>query len=425
MPLQGSLAANFAYSDKSILKLNITAKNLLADPRFGVVDAVLKASGPANALAIQGQGTASQLLSAPARMALAGVVNLDARAVTVSSFSGSWRQINAVLQGPARISAGAELAVRHLALVVDGGTIGLDGTLAPKLAATIKIRDMPASLANLFAPGIKATGTLSASAALTGSLAAPTGRITLHAQNIQLHSGPASAIPAADFTASAVVARQAAQVDAQLTAGPDVALAAKGLVPLNSSGTLNLHVTGRTDLRLLDPVLAANESVVRGLVTTDVTLSGTGAAPLADGRATLDDGSIENISTGLNLTHVTARMQAAGRQLNLQSFQATAGEGRITGRGTIDLGTPGFPLDITLNAVNARPVSSDIFDGNLDAALSLKGALRGQMLLAGKVDIGKANINIPKSLPPSVANLPIVYAATTTAAARIAAERVD
>ncbi len=410
VPLQGSLAGNFAYSGKDILKLDLTAKNLVAGPSPGAVNATLSAIGPANALAVRVQGSADRLIPAPARMALAGVVNLDTRAATVSSFSASWRRINAVLQGPVMILTRPALTVRHLALGLNGGRIGLDGTLSPELQATLTVRNLPASLAGMFVPTLDATGTLSASAALTGTLGAPMGNITLNAQNIKLRSGPASGMPAADLMGSAEVSGKTAKVEATLSAGPDVALTAAGLVPLNADGALNLHVTGRTDLRLLDLFVAGNETEVRGLVTADVMVTGTAVAPRVDGSATLDNGSVQDIGNGLNLTHMTARMQAAGPMVTLQSFQATAGDGRITGHGTIDLGTPSFPLDITLDAANATPISSDILAGNLDAALTLTGALRGQMALAGTVNIGKANINIPKSLPPNVADLPIINA---------------
>jgi translocation and assembly module TamB len=399
VPLRGSVVANFSHSGGGIFRLNVAAQNLLADPRLGTVNGTLSAVGPADALALNVQGVSS----APARLALAGVFNLDARAVAVSAFSLSWRAINAMLQGPAGVTLRPGLAVQHLALGVNGGRIGLDGALFPRLDANLTVQNLPASLAEA-----DATGTLSGTAALTGSVFAPDGRVTLSAQGIRLRSGMASAVPPTDFNATAVLSGTAAQVQARLTSGPDVALTADGGVPLSLAGAMNLHVAGRGDLRLLDPILAVNEGVVRGLVTVDITLTGTPEAPQAQGSASLAEGSVENISTGLNLTHVTAQAQAAGRTVNLQSFAAVAGKGSITGHGTVDLGTPGWPVDLVLNAANASPISSDILTGNLDAALTLTGALQGQMALAGKVNIHNTNINIPQSLPPSVADLPIV-----------------
>jgi translocation and assembly module TamB len=410
VPLRGSVTGDFSHLDGEKFKLDLNARNLVADPHIGAVNATLSALGPTNALATRLQATVAKLVSAPARLALAGVFNLDARSATISSLSASWREINAVLQGPAGIATRPGIAVRHLVLDVNGGRVGVDGTLTPNLNATLNVQDLPASLARQFAPSMNASGTLSASATLTGSIAAPNGRLTLNAQNIKLHNGPAAAMSAANFTGSATIAGKTATINTKLTAGPNVSLAADGLVPLNQSGALNLHVTGRTDLRLLDPILAVEGSIVRGVVTADITVTGNATSPRANGNITLTDGSVENIGSGLNLTHMAAGVQATGRLVTLRNFQATAGQGSITGHGTVDLGTPDIPLDLTVDADNATPIASDIVTENLDAALSLKGALHGKMALGGTVKIDKANINIPKSLPPSVANLTIINA---------------
>lgn len=410
VPLRGSVQGSFARSANATLRLDLATKNLSLGAQLGAVNATLSAAGPADALHVRAQASAGRLLATPARLALAGVVNLGTQSASLAAFSGSWRQVTVALQAPAQLALRPDLTVRHLALNVNGGQVALDGTLSPALHATLKVQNLPASLIRQFSPTMTATGTLSATAALTGSRAAPRGRITFAGHNIQLHSGPAAALPAADLTGSAVLSGQTAQIDAKLAAGPDIALTAAGQVPLTTSGALNLHVAGRADLRLLNPILAADETAVQGELTTDIQITGTPAAPRANGSATLADGSVANINTGLNLTQIAARAQAAGRVITLQSFQAAAGKGHMTGAGEIDLGTPDLPFSLTLNAVKATPISSDIVTGNLDAALTLTGALRGATALAGTVKINQANLNIPQSLPPSVANLPILNA---------------
>jgi translocation and assembly module TamB len=101
-------------------------------------------------------------------------------------------------------------------------------------------------------------------------------------------------------------------------------------------------------------------------------------------------------------------ISAAGQLVTLENFTATAGAGTITGHGTVDLGGAKMPVDFAINASNATPVASDLLAETLDAALTLKGDFQGAMALAGTVHILSANINIPKSLPPSVADLPII-----------------
>src|SRR6201999_1564601 len=101
------------------------------------------------------------------------------------------------------------------------------------------------------------------------------------------------------------------------------------------------------------------------------------------------------------LTHISARVGATGRMVTLQELNATAGQGQITGSGTVDLGGPKIPLNVTVKASHASPISSDIINETLDADLHLSGALRAGMKLGGLVRITKANINIPQSLPPN------------------------
>jgi translocation and assembly module TamB len=346
-------------------------------------------------------------LVAPARIATAGVLNLNDRSAAISTFTASWRGLNAVLEGPAVVATQPGITVRHLALGLNGAAIRADGTLTPRINASLAVQNLPASLAAIFAPTVTASGTVNATAHITGTQANPAGTFTLNGNAIRMRTGPAAALAPADFSASASLANHEASLNARLAIGPDVQLTAAGLVPLSGTGTMALHLTGSTDLRLTDAYLAAAGTTVRGIVTPDVTVTGTPSAPLAAGTIRLAGGSVENIGSGLNLTHISAMISGQGRELTLQSLTAIAGPGTISGHGSVALGTPGLPIDLALNAENATPVASDIVTETVNAALTLKGALRGALALGGRIDITGANINIPKSLPPAVANLPI------------------
>jgi len=406
--LAGSVTGDFSHADQQDFTLNLDAKRLIVSPSLGAINATLHADGPVSALAVKLQATIARLLSAPARLATAGMLNLDNRSASLSALTASWRGLNVVLQGPAAVETRSGLAIRHLALGLNGGTIRLDGALTPRINARLAVANLPAAIAGLFAPTIAATGTVSATANVTGNLSNPEGDITLHAAGIKLHTGPAAALAPADLAATATLRNQTADLKARLTVGPDVTLNAAGLLPLTQTGSLNLHLTGATDLRLTDPFLAAQGTTVRGTVTPDITVTGTPAAPRAAGTVTLADGSVENISSGLNLTHIGALLSGQGRDITLQNFTATAGPGTISGHGRVDLDQPGIPIDLALNTHSATPVSSDIVTETVNAALTLTGDLRGALALGGRIDILGANINIPKSLPPSVADLPIL-----------------
>jgi translocation and assembly module TamB len=410
IPLRGSLNGDFAHLGGQNFKLDLTARNLVVDPRLGAMNATLHALGPTNALSVQAQTSIASLFGAPARVALDGVFDLLSRSANLTTLTASWRQLSMRLLGPAAITTQPGIAIRHLNLAADGGRIGLNGTLTPSLNASLTLQNLQASLARMFLPSLDVTGTLSGTAHLTGRPTAPQGNITLDARAIKLHSGPAASLPPADFSGTADIAGKSAKVNLHLTAGPNLALGLIGLVPLQQTGRMDAQLTGRTDLRLSDPILAAQGSVLRGVVSANLHLTGSPAAPLADGTAGLTGGSVQNVTSGLSLTDMSADLQAAGQAVTLQDFKATAGKGSITGHGTLDLGDPSLPISLFLDAKGATPVSSDLVTETLDAALTLKGALRGATALGGTVTIDGANINIPKALPPTVADLPILNA---------------
>ncbi len=406
--LAGSVAGDFAHETPNDFALNVTARHLVATSAVDAVDATLHANGPVDALAVAVQASIAEIFKAPAQLAARAVVNLNARSANVSALTAAWHGLNATLQGPVAIATQPGFSVRHLALGLNGGVIRLDGALTPRLDATAAVQSLPLGLASLFAPSDNASGTISATAAVAGTVANPQGSFSLNADAVRLHSGPAAALAPATLASHGSFANHAAHLTAQLTVGPDIALNAAGLVPLNATGPINLHLTGRTDLRLTDAFLAAQGTSLRGTVTPDLTVTGTATAPQAAGTVALASGSIENISTGLNLTHMAALLSGQGRTITLEHFAAIAGSGTISGHGTVAMDQPGMPIDLTLDADHATPVSSDIVTETVNAALSLRGQLRAKLALGGRIEIVGANINIPKSLPPSVAKLPIL-----------------
>ncbi|MGE4481274.1 translocation/assembly module TamB domain-containing protein [Acidocella sp.] len=511
--LHGAVQADFAYRANQNLQLNVTAKNVEAVPSLGAVNGTVSAEGKLETLAVRADATIARLMSYPAKLSLAGVLDVPAQSAHLTNLTANWRGLAAKLRGPADIETKPDMAVRHLDLELGQSAIALDGTLSPTLALKASVKNLDLSLAKLFVPGIDTAGSVNLTADVTGTpkapngtialnatglryidksikglpaaslsgtatlkgnsadvnltakagqdanitargtaplsmtgpmklalagrvnlpmlnpllakmhvklngvvttdmqLAgtpkAPTGHVTLTARNLRDESGPAAALPPADIDAKAQLKGQSAGVDLAVKAGQNVNLTANGTAPLNMTGPMNLSLAGRLDLKLLDPILAANGNLVRGVVTTDLRVAGTPRAPRAKGTLTLADGSVQNIASGLNLTSINADIAAADKLITLRSLSATAGNGKITGHGTVDLGATGMPVDLALNADNATPIASDLVTETLNAALTLKGELNGASTLGGRIDLLKANINIPQSLPPSVANLPI------------------
>ncbi len=409
MHLGGGVRGDFAYTDGQTVKLNLTARALSVDPALGTINGTVTAQGPMRALAVRTHLTMAKLQGNPARLDFASMLDVPARAARVTSLRAAWHGLSATLQGETDIATQPEISVRHLKLALAGGSVALDGSLSPRLNATLTVHDLPLSIANAIRPGLDASGMINAGARLSGTPTAPGGTVTLHLSAMHLAHGPAAALAPADLNGRIELAGKIANLDMALNAGPDIALAVRGQAPLTTGGPMDLRALGRVDLRLLNLFLAAQGTSVRGEAQADFRLTGTPLHPDANGTATLRNGSIENIGSGLNLTQIQAVLRAQGPNVTVQSLTATAGHGTISIQGQLGLnGT--MPIALRLKAANASPIASDIITETLNGDLTLSGAVRGAMSMAGMIDITKAEINIPKGLPPSVANLHILNA---------------
>ena len=405
--LNGGVQGDFTYTQGGNAKLNVAASNLVVSPSLGAINAKIAASGRVQALGFTAQADLAGLMGHPAKLNAKGTLDVPDRKAQITAFAADWHGLNARLQGPVAIETQPSIAVRHLALALNGGRVTLDGVVSPQLNLKAAVQNLPLEVANLFQPSLGAAGTLSADATLSGPPAAPRGTVHINASGLHVAQGAAAALPPASLNGSAQLAGSSGMVDVALQAGPQIALALKGQAPFSTAAPMNLHATGKVDLSLLNLLLAAQGTLVHGELGLDIRLTGTAKAPIANGNVRLTSGNVQNIGSGLALTNIDMNVAAQGQTITLQSLTATAGEGTLSGQGSLALNGD-MPVNLTILAKNASPVVSDLITETLNGDVSLKGAVKGPMTLGGNINIAKASINIPHGLPPSVANLPII-----------------
>ena len=124
-----------------------------------------------------------------------------------------------------------------------------------------------------------------------------------------------------------------------------------------------------------------------------------------NGTVQLADGSFRDFTQGFDLEAINAGVTADGGTVRVTRFTAKAGPGTINAGGSVDLTAPGLPLDMTLTARNARPLSNDLLSATMNCDLTLRGNLGGSLTAAGKVFIRRADIRVPDRLPASVPTL--------------------
>jgi translocation and assembly module TamB len=365
----------------------------------------MQVRGPQDALAVRVDATLPVLAGGPASLSGGATIDAAGKAATLSALQAAWKGETLRLLGPARVGFGDGVSVDRLRLGLRQAVLELTGRVSPTMDLTASLRGLPVDIAAIVVPGFAADGSVRADARLTGPTSRPSGTVSVAASGVRMRSGPGQALPPASLDARAALAAGAARVDAALAAGA-TRLTLAGQAPLGA-GTLDLRAGGTLDLAMLDPILAANGRRVRGRVALDATIGGTMAAPVLSGTVRLSDGEVQDFAQGLHLTGMTAQLRAQGDTVRIEQFHAVAAPGTIDAGGTVGVLAPGIPVDLTLTARNARPLSSDLMTAQMNADLTLRGQVlggqgQGGMALGGTVFVQRAEIRIPERLPSSV-----------------------
>ncbi len=378
-------------------------------------DARTTAKGPQTALSVVLNGAFEHVAGSPASIDTALLLDLPGKHVQVTRLAGTAKGEVLRLLGPARIGFGAPVEVDHLraSLAASGGTaapaqLDIAGKISPRLDLAASVTNVTPALAKPFAPNLDATGLIALQARLTGTTAKPDGTVTLTARDLHLRTGPGASLPPGTLEAKAVLASGIARIDARLDAGRQIALAVAGTAPTSATGALGLRARGNIDLAVANAVLGAEGRQAGGHLALDMGVSGTVQAPRLDGTIRLERGQIQDFAQGVRLTDIEALITARGQSMGIDRFVAHAGDGTLEASGTVGALLPGLPVDLRLTARHARPLSSDLLTAVLDMDITARGQAQSRLDVAGLVTIESASINIPNSLPASVATLNVI-----------------
>ncbi|HEX4269844.1 MAG TPA: translocation/assembly module TamB domain-containing protein [Rhizomicrobium sp.] len=366
-------------------------------------DAQSHLRGPLSGLAITLESGLAAPDKSPLKLHAAASLDLPHKQLTLSALTGDWHGVALALDAPAILHFADGLAVDHLSAHLGKGRITAAGRISPQLSLTASASGLTLADFQAFAPQLGAQGAISAEADLQGSPAAPTGHISLHATNLSTIFS--RGLPPAAITLNAQLLGDHAMVQASADAGANAHLTLSGTAPLKAGGAMALHAGGKADLALLDAFLAAEGRRVRGTVNLDGDVGGTLAQPRITGHAELAGGEFQDYAQGLRVHDVTAAVTSDGTRLVLTQLKGQAGQGSLTATGHVDLQAPDMPIDMQMNATNARPVANDLMSASLSGDLTLKGHVKTSMTLAGKMQVTGGEINLPENFPAQVAVL--------------------
>ena len=157
--------------------LQFVADNIVTNGMTG--NARMQADGPLEALVLKLSSDLHDVVDAPARITATATLNLPARQVSLSTLQARYREQTAQLLAPARVSFGDGLAVDRLRVGMQQAVLEVAGRVSPTLDLTGSLRNVTPALVKTFVPDLKAEGTMSVEARLSGTTAQPKGTVRL------------------------------------------------------------------------------------------------------------------------------------------------------------------------------------------------------------------------------------------------------
>ncbi|EIM76247.1 Gramicidin S biosynthesis GRST protein [Nitratireductor aquibiodomus RA22] len=277
------------------------------------------------------------------------------------------------------------------------GTVPFDDG---QLSMDVALKAFPLASLNRVVRGQDLSGQVTGSARVTGRLAAPQASFDMRASGLRAAPLTSAGLGPLQLAASGRYSGNAVQL-ARLTAdGPSgLGIEASGTIPLSGAG-LGVNVAGTAPLSIANRILADRGTQISGTASANIRVSGAVANPVINGTISTANASAVDPLTNLRISDVRLAAAVNGDRISItEGSAALAAGGRVSVSGTISTNAQaGFPADLRIGLDNARHTDGEMVTATVNGALSMTGPLTRDPLLAGEVNIERAEIIVPESL---------------------------
>jgi len=367
----------------------------------------LSGRGPIDALPLELGVQVPDWRGDPASLTASLSIDLPEHRVQVHSLAARVHGEELRLLAPTAISYLHGIAVDQLRLGALQAQLLISGRVTPDLDLQANLHGVGPAVVNMFAPGLLAAGHLDAHAQLHGSLAAPQGDAQVDGLGLRFAGDAGTALPGVDVHAGLQLHGETGDLEATLTAGADSHLSLRGSLPFDLNAKLDMQLGGTLNVALISPLLEARGLQAAGTLVLAANVTGTAGAPEIGGSITLSKGSLHDYTYGTDLTAITASISGSDGALKIDSLTARAAAGTLSMSGTLGVLQPKLPVDLQITAKNAQPIASTLVTATVDGALHVHGTARERLDVDGRIEVDRATIGIPRSLPPNVAVLDV------------------
>jgi translocation and assembly module TamB len=288
------------------------------------------------------------------------------------------------------VTRGSELQLtgqsnfQHGSLAVDGGVQLRDGYPA-NISLQMDHLDIDAILRSYLHDQLTGHSSTTATVALRGPLFAPRqwavdgnlSALSLEIKNVEIHNQ--------DPVRFSLANRQLTVLQLHLL-GQGTDLTAQGSVELKGARNVNFTAKGQLDLRLLesfDPNFTSS-----GLVTVDMTVGGTTAQPLPQGRFRFSDGSLAYAGLPSGLTDLNGSIQFTRDHVHIETLAARTGGGTLDLKGDATYFNRQLNFDLTATGKSVRLRYPPGVSSTADTELHWVGS-RSASTVSGDISVTK------------------------------------
>ncbi|MEO0381034.1 MAG: translocation/assembly module TamB domain-containing protein, partial [Pseudomonadota bacterium] len=197
---------------------------------------------------------------------------------------------------------------------------------------------------------------------------------------------------AAELTGTAQQVARGFDINASLQGPAGTTVSAQGLI--GSDGQLALDATGQAQLGLANPFLEPRN--IAGIANFDLTIDGPADLSSVSGQITTQGARLAAPTLPLSFDDISGAVRLSGGQATLDLNAGVTEGGAISITGPLTLsGRYPAQIDVALNNV----VVSDpaLYTSLINGGISVNGALLGGARIAGTINVGETNVQVPAS----------------------------
>ncbi len=321
------------------------------------------------------------------------VTVLNLTQMDVAGSNGSWH-----LTTPAQLTRrGAAIEIRHFSAANQTQTITLDGAVAQAGSQDLTLRVQRLRLADFsgfFSDKVKLVGLASTDLEIRGTAAAPVITLATNISDLNM-----AAIPRAGFSARFSYANGRAQAAAIIAQDPTHSLNANAELPMQVSWAQGFEsrITGDLDMRALSSGLDLaflnafsnpQLSGVGGTLSLDVGAHGPLQHPIPRGYIRLSGGRVLAKKLKVAVTGGSAEIQLEPGDVRLVNLSASAGNGTLTGSGSLSLKPNGTPGQLNIHvALDQWPaIATHEYNASIGERIDVTGPLAA-IRIGGRIDV--------------------------------------